>query len=654
MAAPTKTEIYKLKDFDRPFVTSQERRESMVFTKKLFGGIRDDWQRRGGIVYVSDWTDAFAGENCQKTIASIFFLFFACLSPAIAFGGLFDSGTGGQLGAVEMILSSALSGIIYAFFAGQPTCIMGATGPELAYTLVFFEICEIMQIDFMTARVWESLWTCLFTVLLAITDSSAIMALYTRFTEEIFSALISMIFIFEALMKIVGAFLHYDFDTALFTCVLSFFTLWLALFFKKIGRGSYFTKRIRKFIADFAVTLSIITNTAIAYYSPLCASCGTDMAYLPVPDTLVPTYIDPKTSQPRPWIIPMWGTEEKPFEMWAVFFVAIPAMGLTVLGFLDQNLTSLLINRSDHKLKKPPAYHIDLLICGVFIYPICGFLGLPFTHAATVRSLAHLKSLTETEMQLINPKDPNSGTRERPSRVVEQRVSQLGIHTLMLFSLGATKLLQLLPMAVLYGIFLFMGITSMPGNELFERLELYFVWETKKMPHYHYIGKQSVQRMHAFTFLQATCLAILYGLKESGGYAGVTFPFFIAFLGPIRSLMFDKIFTKEELDCFDSKGDAEEVAFNVEEGSTVPSAMEKAVTRSASFRGDAALDSHTGRVFTAGEVQRVASMHSDDEAKKAMQNILFDKRDASRDSSRRPSVSSSPDEETVKRRVISL
>ena len=57
------------------------------------------------------------------------------MAPAIAFGGLFDSGTGGKLGAVEMILSSAISGIIYAFFAGQPTCIMGATGPELALDL---------------------------------------------------------------------------------------------------------------------------------------------------------------------------------------------------------------------------------------------------------------------------------------------------------------------------------------------------------------------------------------------------------------------------------------------------------------------------------------------------------------------------------------
>jgi hypothetical protein len=42
---------------------------------------------------------------------------------------------------------------------------------------------------------------------------------------------------------------------------------------------------------------------------------------------------------------------------------------------MDQNLTSILINRRDHRLKKSPAYHLDLFVCGIFVYPICSFLG---------------------------------------------------------------------------------------------------------------------------------------------------------------------------------------------------------------------------------------------------------------------------------------
>ena len=83
----TKAEIYKLKDLDRPFVTAKERKESMTFTGKFCGGLCGDLERRGGRVYLSDWTDAFAGENFQKTIASIFFLFFACSYLLISPGG---------------------------------------------------------------------------------------------------------------------------------------------------------------------------------------------------------------------------------------------------------------------------------------------------------------------------------------------------------------------------------------------------------------------------------------------------------------------------------------------------------------------------------------------------------------------------------------
>ena len=78
--------------------------------------------------YVSDWTDAFLPANRGRCLSSVAFLFFACLAPAIAFGALFAEYTNDQLGATEMILSSAISGVAYAFLSGQPLCILGATG----------------------------------------------------------------------------------------------------------------------------------------------------------------------------------------------------------------------------------------------------------------------------------------------------------------------------------------------------------------------------------------------------------------------------------------------------------------------------------------------------------------------------------------------
>ena len=88
-----------------------------------------------------------------------------------------------------MILLSALSGILYAFVAGQPLCTMGATGPELAYTLVFFEICKSLDIEFLAARSWCGMGFALMTIL-AMTDSNTGMGYVTLFTEDVFSALI--------------------------------------------------------------------------------------------------------------------------------------------------------------------------------------------------------------------------------------------------------------------------------------------------------------------------------------------------------------------------------------------------------------------------------------------------------------------------------
>ena len=164
--------------------------------------------------YVSDWTDAFLPANRGRCLSSVAFLFFACLAPAIAFGALFAEYTNDQLGATEMILSSAISGVAYAFLSGQPLCILGATGtypkraipgppkrtsvqfpasflpfhsplrfpyesidagPELAYTVVFYNMCQKFGVEFLPARVWQGLWTALFTCLLSCFDASALM-----------------------------------------------------------------------------------------------------------------------------------------------------------------------------------------------------------------------------------------------------------------------------------------------------------------------------------------------------------------------------------------------------------------------------------------------------------------------------------------------
>jgi hypothetical protein len=301
--------------------------DPLDWTHKFCGGLRADIRRRAPF-YVSDWVDGVKKENIGKTLSSSIFLFFACLAPALTFGLLFEDYTEKQLGVVEMIMSSGIGGIGYAFFAGQPLCILGATGPELAYTLVFFGWCKQLELEFLPARVWQGLWTALFTILLSVFDCSALMKHVTRFTEEIFSMFISLIFIIEACINVFN-FYHLDHPsdeqaTFLLVLVLAFLTYALATACKKQRAGTWATKGVRNFLGDYGVSLSIVAVSAIA----MCFK-SINIEKLDVPTTIRPTY--EINGKPRPWLVPAMGTNGD-FPVWGIFFTALPALGLTFLG----------------------------------------------------------------------------------------------------------------------------------------------------------------------------------------------------------------------------------------------------------------------------------------------------------------------------------
>jgi hypothetical protein len=101
-------------------------------------------------------------------------------------------------------------------------------------------------------------------------------------------------------------------------------------------------------------------------------------------------------------------------------------------------------------------------------------------------------------------------------------------------SLCLLAVLKMVPMAVLYGLFLFMGVVSMKGNQLFERLSLWAM-DSDLYPPAHYIRRVPNLQIHIFTAIQLACLVILWMTKASA--IGILFPLFIALLVPIRFLL---------------------------------------------------------------------------------------------------------------------
>ena len=109
-------------------------------------------------------------------------------------------------------------------------------------------------------------------------------------------------------------------------------------------------------------------------------------------------------------------------------------------------------------------------------------------------------------------------------------------------------------MAVLYGLFLFMGVVSMSGNQFFERLSLW-LHDPSLYPSTHYIRQVPWKTVHKFTGIQLICLSVLWAVKAS--MFGILFPLFIAGLVPVRLVM-SRFFAAQHLKALDVEEHPEE------------------------------------------------------------------------------------------------
>ncbi|XP_072254208.1 sodium bicarbonate cotransporter 3-like [Pyxicephalus adspersus] len=121
-----------------------------------------------------------------------------------------------------------------------------------------------------------------------------------------------------------------------FWCVILFFTtFYLSSFLKQFKTKNYFPTKVRSTISDFAVFLTIVIMVVIDYL------VGVPSPKLHVPEKFEPTLKD------RGWFIDPLGTN----PWWTLLAAAIPALLCTILIFMDQQITAVIINRKEHKLK---------------------------------------------------------------------------------------------------------------------------------------------------------------------------------------------------------------------------------------------------------------------------------------------------------------
>ncbi|XP_044797690.2 electroneutral sodium bicarbonate exchanger 1 isoform X3 [Bubalus bubalis] len=474
-------------------------------TGRLFGGLVLDIKRKAPW-YWSDYRDALS----LQCLASFLFLYCACMSPVITFGGLLGEATEGRISAIESLFGASMTGIAYSLFAGQALTILGSTGPVLVFEKILFKFCKDYALSYLSLRACIGLWTAFLCIVLVATDASSLVCYITRFTEEAFASLICIIFIYEAIEKLIHLAetypihmhsqldhlslyycrcslpenpnnhtlqywkdhsivttevhwanltvsecqeMHGEFtgsacghhgpytpDVLFWSCILFFTTFILSSTLKTFKTSRYFPTRVRSMVSDFAVFLTIFTMVIIDF-----------LIGVPSPKLQVPSVFKP-TRDDRGWIISPIG----PNPWWTVIAAVIPALLCTILIFMDQQITAVIINRKEHKLK-------------------------------------------------------------------------------------------FIPMPVLYGVFLYMGVSSLQGIQFFDRLKL-FGMPAKHQPDFIYLRHVPLRKVHLFTLIQLTCLVLLWAIKASP--AAIVFPMMVLALVFVRKVM-DLCFSKRELSWLD-------------------------------------------------------------------------------------------------------
>jgi len=427
--------------------------------------------------------------------------------------------------------------MIYALFSAQPMTIIGSTGPVLAFVATLYQLATKANLPFLPLYGWTGIWTSAILFASSMTSASNLVKYLTRFTDEIFSVLISTIFIVEAASDIGGTFMSpaSTFTKALLTLVIASVTYLTSVTLKGLRSSVYFTKSIRKNLSNFAPTIGVVLGSILARKARIAHGAAALLPSLSIPAQF-------QTTSGRPWLVPLLD-----LPVWARWAAILPALMATVLLFLDQNITVRLVNNPSYKMEKGrrknnvlDGMHADMLVISILTF-FQSLIGFPWLVAATVRSISHVRALSKFD------KDGKvKGT-------IEQRLTGISIHALIgscvIFAKPRSLLTQV-PLPVLMGLFMYLGTSSLPGNEMFERIKGVFkddsVASKKK---WSSIPKKVV---NGFTALQVACLGAMFWVKSSS--IGVLFPVVIAMLAPLRfGLEKFGIVKKEYMDILDDE-----------------------------------------------------------------------------------------------------
>nr|KAJ0205126.1 hypothetical protein LSAT_V11C500240060 [Lactuca sativa] len=467
---------------------------------------------------------------------------------------------------------------------------------------------------------WVCFWTSIMLCVLAILNACTLITRFTRVAGELFGMLISVLFMQEAIRGVISEFSipkgenpkleEYQFQwlytNGLLAVIFSFGILITSMKSRGARSWRYGTGWIRSFVADYGVPLMVVVWTVISYAKP---------AGLPheVPRRLFCPLPWEAAS------LSHWTVIKDMVKVPAVhvFTAIVPAMMISALYFFDHSVAAQMAQQKEFNLQNPSAYHYDVFLLGIMTL-MCGLIGVPPSNGVLPQSPMHTRSLSVLKRQMMRKKmvkcakegikleasnskiyermhavfvemepHPNSVVDKElenlkeavmkrddggeskgkfdpekhieaylPVRVNEQRVTNLLQSTLVGFAVFAIPAIRMIPTSVLWGYFAYMSIDSLPGNQFWERLLLFFIptgrrFKVLESLHASYVESVPFKYITMFTIFQLVYFLICYGITwiPTGG---ILFPLPFFLLIPIREHFLPKLFPPEHLQELDA------------------------------------------------------------------------------------------------------
>ncbi|KAM9105567.1 LOW QUALITY PROTEIN: anion exchange protein 4 [Megaptera novaeangliae] len=539
--------------------------------------------RRKASWYPSDFLDALR----PQCFSAVLCIYLATVTNAITFGGLLGEATDNARGVLESFLGTAVAGAAFFLMADQPLTILSSTGPVLVFEHLLFSFSRDHSLDYLPFRLWVGIWVAAFCLVLVATEASVLVRYFTRFTEEGFFALISLIFIYDAVGKMLtltraypiqrpgspaygcqysdpggnesqwtstkpkdrdgifsvdlglvnasllpppecarqgghprGPGCHTVPDIAFFSILLFVTSFLFAMALKHVKTSRFFPSMVCKMLGDFFSVLAILLGCG------LDAFLGLATLKLTVPREFKPTLPG------RGWLVSPFGAN----PWWLSVAAALPALLLSILIFMDQQIAGVIPNCTEYRLRKGAGFHLDLLRVAVLMR-LTSALGLPWCVSATVISLAHMDSLRRASRACAPGEAPSFlGIRE-------QRPTGLAVFILTGISIFLAPLYQFIPMPLLYGIFLYMGVTAISSIQFTKRVQL-LLMPAKHQPDLLLLWHVPLRRVHFFTAIQLACLGLLWIVKSTP--AAIIFPLMLLDLVGVRKAL-EWVFSPQEL-----------------------------------------------------------------------------------------------------------